>query len=125
MRKSGRRLTVRDLVVAVVAFALSLKIGMIYSRSPAYWKEAGIHGKSSAHYRHLADLLDAEYRPPRVQPGGGPVGESFLPKMLGEERRLAAEGLRKHADYMERLRTKSRRAALLPWLPNTQDPLNF
>jgi hypothetical protein len=115
MRSSRKRLTLRDLVVAVAAFALSLKLGLAYSRSASYWKEADFYANAGSSARFLAGILEsddklAENRPPPSI------------NVLGAERRHVAERSRKFAEDMDRKSSKYRRAVYLPWLPNTPEP---
>ena len=78
MRTSGKRLPVRDLVIAVAAFALSLKIGLTYSRSGRYWKEADFYSNALASARSMLDALESEYKPPRIIPVVGMTGISIV-----------------------------------------------
>jgi hypothetical protein len=108
MRPTRRRLTNRDLMIAVVAFALSLKLGLAYSRSPAYWQEARFQGQMADAFRFYAD---------RFEDGSAIlVGEE-----LGEQK-TAAIRAREFAAKLDRERTKFLRAAFLPWLPDAPDP---
>ncbi len=58
MRTFRRRLTARDLMIAIVAFAFSLKLGLAYSRSPAYWREARFQGRMADSFRFYASRFE-------------------------------------------------------------------
>jgi hypothetical protein len=122
-------------MIAVVAFALSIKLGISYSRSPNYWEEARFYDRAASNARFLAGLLESEdtsARTPRPVSAPSPTGfvmakvgvttetvpSSDLP---GDERREAAIRSQKFADYLDQMRSKYRRAAFLPWLPNAPE----
>jgi hypothetical protein len=134
MRAKLRRLTVANLMIAVAAFALSIKLGLAYSRSPRYWEEAKFYEQAGESARFLARLLEQEDKPrqgpslavPPSTSGIAAKGVTTLEyepayELHGDERRDAAIKSRKFAERLDRMRAKYRRAAFLPWLPNAPD----
>jgi hypothetical protein len=119
-------------MIAVVAFALSIKLGMSYSRSPRYWEEARFYDQAAGNARFLAKLLESEDTPVRIpRPVATPPPTGFgmtkvgvttetdpSSDLHGADRREAAIKSREFAEYLDRMRSKYRRAAFLPWLPN-------
>jgi hypothetical protein len=105
MPKSRRRLTHRDLMIAVVAFAISLKLGLAYRHSPDYWREAGFQGRMAENFRFYAA---------RFEEG------SVIPPDA-DDRTDAAAKARRFADELDHKRANYLRAAFLPWLPNAPE----
>jgi hypothetical protein len=107
MRTIRRRLTARDLMIAIVAFALSLKLGLAYSRSPAYWREARFQGQMADAFRFYAHCFEN--------------GTTVLLKEEPGERQIAAAKAREFAAGLDRNRATYLRAAVLPWLPSAPE----
>ena len=103
MKLTRRRLTARDLMIAVAAFALSLKLGLSYSRSPDYWEESRFHAMAAASFRYFASRFDE----------GGTLWDRDDPA----ESRLTAARARQFAVEEERKQTRYQLAAFFPWLP--------
>jgi hypothetical protein len=126
MRFSRKPLKSRDLMIAVVAFALSLKLGLSYSHSASYWREAHFYAQAADSARLLADLYDRDQvKSTTPKPIG--VSEADPPglNLSPAERQREAERCGKFADYLDRMRGKYRRAAFLPWLPNAPEPPEY
>jgi len=127
MKPPLKRLKPRDLMIAVLAFALSLKLGLAYRHSANYWREAEFYARALVSARYTADLLEVEEKPGReeqapVIPKGGVVMEVGISNLKGDERKRTAERSRNFADHLGRMQDRYRRAAFLPWLPNTPEP---
>ena len=103
MRPSRRPLKARDLMIAVVVFALALKLGMAYSRSPAYWREAWFQGQMAESFRFYAVRFEEAI-------------VTGLPDELAEGT-YAARKAREFTDRLDRDKARYLRAAFLPWLP--------
>ena len=135
MRPKSRRLTVSNLMIAIVAFALSIKLGLYYSRSAKYWDEARFYERAGDNARFLAKILESEEIPFQVpqQVVITPPTAGIAPKgvvtvqsdprfeLHGAERREAALKSRRFAERLDQMRAKYRLAAFLPWLPNAPD----
>ena len=107
-RPRSRRLSSRDLMIAVVGFAISLKIGLAYSHTPAYLREARFQGRMADAFRFYACRFeDGSAQMIMEEPG---------------ERQVAAERAREFAKGLDRRRTEFLRAAVLPWLPSAPAP---
>lgn len=108
MRPGARRLSFRDLMIAMVGFAISLKIGLTYSHTSAYLREARFQGRMADAFRFYASRFeDGSARLIMEQPG---------------DRRLAAKRAREFAKGLDHRRSEFLRAALLPWLPSAPAP---
>ena len=108
MHPRVKRLSSRDLMIAMVGFAISLKIGLTYSHTPAYLREARFQGRMVNAFRFYASRFED--------------GSAQMIREKPEDRRLAAERAREFAKGLDRRRAEFLRAALLPWLPSTPAP---
>jgi hypothetical protein len=123
MRRPRKPLKARDLMIAVVAFALSLKLGLAYSHSSKYWREAEFYARAADSARYLANLYDhQQVRSLAPKTIGVSVADPPGLNLSGAERQREAERCSKFADYLDRMRATYRRAAFLPWLPGAPDP---
>ena len=108
MQRSRKRLTVSNLMIAVVACALSIKLGMAYGRSfRYYWEESRFQVKAADSARWYARLVESGDAEPAIK---SPV----------ERRRMAALSW-SFATDADRKRAKYVRAAFLPWLPTASE----
>jgi hypothetical protein len=107
MKRSRQRLTIRILMISVAAFALSLKLGLAYSRSSAYWRESRFHARAGQRALYYAGLVES--------------GAAHLESDTPEARHRAAEQSRKLAAHWAKMQAKYVRAALLPWLPDAPE----
>jgi hypothetical protein len=107
MQRSRSPLKARDLMIAVVAFALALKLGIAYGHSPAYWREARFQGRMAASFRFYAAQFEKGMAPVRPEEQA--------------EGTFAARKARELADRLERDRARYLWAAFLPWFPTAPD----
>jgi hypothetical protein len=106
-RLSRQRITIRNLMISVAAFALSLKLGLAYSQSSAYWRESRFHARAGERALLYAGLVES--------------GAARLDSDTLEARVRAAEQSRRLAAHWATMQAKYVRAAFLPWLPDAPE----
>ncbi len=124
MRTNRKPLKVGNLMLVVLTFAVSLKLGMSYSRSARYWEEARLHDNRGRGADQWASLYASDTNL-------GPYGHTRAiagkrmstadPHILGEDRQRLIQKCRSFATYSYRLRDRYRRATFLPWLLDAPD----
>jgi hypothetical protein len=107
MRLSRQSVTIRNLMISVAAFALSLKLGLAYSQSSAYWRESRFHARARERALFYAGLVES--------------GAARLDGDTPEARLRAADRSRRLADHWGSMQAKYVRAAFLPWLPDAPE----
>lgn len=94
-------------MISVAAFALSMKLGLAYSQSSAYWCESRFHARAAERALFYAGLVES--------------GVARLDSDAPEARARAAEQSRKLAAHRAGMQAKYARAAFLPWLPDAPE----
>ena len=100
MRRTHVRLTVRNLMILVAVFALSLQFGLAYRRS---WDD---YRRLAQFYAHTGGV--ARFRARNVASGD-------LRGYTAEEKRKVVEQARKFASHSARMKAKYEWMALVPW----------
>ena len=108
MRRPHVRFTVRNLVVVVAVFALSLEVGLAYRRSADYQRQAQFYAYTGGVALFTARNVES--------------GATHLQGYTAAEKWKVVDQARRYASHAARLKAKYERAALVPWLPLTPDP---
>ncbi len=102
MRRTHVRLTVRNLMIMVAVFALSLEVGLAYRRSWDYYR------RQAQFYAYTGGV--ALFRARNVA-----SGETHLEGYTAEEKQKVVDQARRFASHSARMKARNEWMALVPW----------